>query len=102
MDLRQLGYVVAVADEGGFTRAARAVHVAQPSLSEGIRTLETELGTALFHRVGRRVTLTAAGIALVAPARQVLRDVAGIRASVDAVRGVVAGHLDLVALPTLA
>ena len=44
MDLRQLEYVLAVADEGGFTRAARAVHVAQPSLSQAVRSLENELG----------------------------------------------------------
>ena len=53
MDLRQLEYVVAVVDHGGFTRAADALLVAQPSLSQGVRTLEAELGVPLFHRLGR-------------------------------------------------
>ena len=53
MDLRQLSYVVAIVDHGGFTRAAEALHVAQPSLSQAIRALEKELGVALFDRIGR-------------------------------------------------
>ena len=102
MELRQVEYVVAVVDHGGFTRAAAAVHVAQPSLSQGIKTLEAELGVALFHRLGRRPVLSAAGEAFVGPARQLLRAAETARAAVAGVRGLVAGHLDLVALPTLA
>jgi DNA-binding transcriptional LysR family regulator len=102
MELRQLRYVLAVVDHGGFTRAAAAEHVAQPSLSQAIRTLERELGVELFHRLGRRVRLTSAGEALVGPARQVLRDLATIDAVVADVRGLRGGRLDLVALPTLA
>jgi LysR family carnitine catabolism transcriptional activator len=102
MDLRQLGYVVAVVDQGGFTRAAEAMHVAQPSLSQAVRTLEAELGTELFHRTSRHVVLTDAGRALLGPARQALRDAANGRAAVAAVVGLEAGHLDLVCLPTLA
>jgi LysR family transcriptional regulator, carnitine catabolism transcriptional activator len=102
MDLRQVGYVLAVVDEGGFTRGARAAHVAQPSLSQAVRALERELGVELFQRAGRRVRLTAAGAAFVEAARAVTRDMATLHAAVDAVRGVVAGTLDLVALPTLA
>ncbi len=102
MDLRQLSYVVAVVDEGGFTRAAKAMHVAQPSLSQAVRALEAELGVALFHRTSRAVVLTAAGEALLEPARQTLRDASTTRAAVAAVAGLVAGHLDLVCLPTLA
>jgi DNA-binding transcriptional LysR family regulator len=102
MDLRQVGYVLAVVDEGGFTRGARAVHVAQPSLSQAVRALERELGVELFHRVGRHVRLTAAGAAFVDAARAVVRDVATLRAAVDAVQGVIAGTLDIVALSTLA
>jgi DNA-binding transcriptional LysR family regulator len=102
MDLRQLAYVVAVVDHGGFTRAAGEVHVAQPSLSQAVRALEHELGVELFHRVGRRVVLSAAGEALLEPARQALRSVDVARAAVAAVAGLEGGHLDLVALPTLA
>ncbi|MGI9033859.1 MAG: LysR family transcriptional regulator [Acidimicrobiales bacterium] len=102
MEVRQLEYVVGVVERGGFTRAARDLHVSQPALSQGVRTLEAELGVELFHRMGRRVELTAAGRALLGPARQVLRDTLTVRAAVAAVRGVVAGSLDLVALATLA
>ncbi|HEY5014276.1 MAG TPA: LysR substrate-binding domain-containing protein [Acidimicrobiia bacterium] len=102
MDLRQVGYVLAVVDEGGFTRGARAAHVAQPSLSQAVRALERELGVELFQRAGHRVRLTAAGTVFVESARAVVRDVATLHAAVDAVRGVVEGTLDLVALPTLA
>src|SRR5215207_8402966 len=102
MDLRRLRLFLAVVDGGGMTRAAESEHVSQPSVSQAIRELEADLGTALFHRVGRRVVLTAAGEALVEPARQVLRDVETGRAAVEAVAGLGAGRLDLVALPTLA
>jgi DNA-binding transcriptional LysR family regulator len=102
MDLRRLGLFLAVVDEGGMTRAAEARHVSQPSVSQAVRELETELGTPLFHRVGRGLVLTAAGEALVGPARQALRDVETARSAVDAVAGVTAGRLDLGALPTLA
>jgi len=102
MELRQLEYVVAVADHGGFTAGAAASHVTQPSLSQSVRALEAELGVELFHRVGRGVVTTAAGLAFLGPARQVLRDLASARASVVAVRELVAGSLDVVALPTLA
>lgn len=102
MDLRQLSYVVAVVDHGGFTKAAAAMHVAQPSLSQAVRTLEAELGVELFHRTARQVTLTPAGEALLEPARQALRDAATARAAVADVAGLAAGHLDLVSLPTLA
>jgi DNA-binding transcriptional LysR family regulator len=102
MDLRQVDYVLAVAEEGGFTAAAAAVNVAQPSLSQSVRNLEAELGVELFHRVGRGVVLSSAGEAFVAAARQVRREVAELRDSVAAVRDVVAGTLEVAALPTLA
>ncbi len=102
MDLRRLRLFLAVVDRGGMTRAAEAEHVSQPSVSQAIGELETELGTHLFHRVGRRVVLTPAGEALVGPARQVLRDVETGQAAVAAVAGLERGRLDLGTLPTLA
>jgi DNA-binding transcriptional LysR family regulator len=102
MELHQLRYALAVADHGTFTAAAAACFVAQPSLSHAVGTLERELGVELFRRVGRRTALTAAGEAFVPAAREVLRALDVMRAGVDEVAGVVAGHLDLVALPTLA
>src|SRR5690348_5802124 len=102
MELRQVEYVVAVVDHGGFTRAAAALHVTQPSLSSGVATLERELGVALFHRLGRRVTLTSAGEAFLAPARRLLREATAVRAAVGEIAELASGRLDLVALPTLA
>ncbi len=102
MDLRRLTLFLAVVDEGGFTAAAQAVHVAQPAVSLAVRELETELGAALFVRTRAGAVLTPAGEALVGPARQTLRDLATAAASVAAVTGLVAGRLDLASLPTLA
>ncbi len=102
MELRQVEYVVGVVEHGGFTRAAAALHVTQPALSEGIARLESELGVRLFHRVGRRAVVSAAGEAFLEPARQLLRDRTVLTESVAAVLGLDAGRLDLVALPTLA
>src|SRR5690348_10161914 len=100
MDSRQLEYFLAVVDHGGMSAAAAALHLSQPSLSQAIRGLERDLGVPLFHRVGRRVVPSAAGEALVPPARQVLRDLRTARASVDAVRGLDGGRLDIATLST--
>jgi len=102
MDRRQLEYFLAIVQTGGFTNASRRLRVAQPSLSQAIRALERDLGTPLFDRLGRGVGLTAAGEALVRPAKQVLRDFATARASVESVLGLTGGRLDIVALTTLA
>src|SRR5919107_2634476 len=61
MTLPQLRYFLAAADHGSFSAAAQALHMAQPSLSDQIRKLESELGVALFARAGRRLALTEAG-----------------------------------------
>jgi DNA-binding transcriptional LysR family regulator len=102
MDLRQLEYAVAVADHGGFTKAAAALRVAQPSLSHGVKTLESELGVELFARLGRSVQTTPAGELTIDAARRVLRDMAELTAVAAAVKGVQIGRLELVVLPTLA
>lgn len=102
MELRQVEYVLGVVEHGGFTRAAEALHVTQPALSQGIARLEEELGVDLFHRVGRRVVVSSAGAAFMEPARQLLRDRTVLSTSVAAVAGLEAGRLDVVALPTLA
>ncbi|MBL8211818.1 MAG: LysR family transcriptional regulator [Bryobacterales bacterium] len=79
MELYQLRYFAAVARAGSFTRAAESEGVTQPSLSEGIRRLEEELGTPLLERLGRTVRLTEAGERLLPHAQQVLREVAQVR-----------------------
>jgi DNA-binding transcriptional LysR family regulator len=101
MDLRQASYVLAVVDEGTFTAAAASIPVSQPALSQAIASLERELGTPLFNRLGRRVTLTSAGEAFVEPARRMLRDADRARAAVADVSHLAAGRLDVVALSTL-
>ena len=100
MDTRQLRYFLAVVDEGGFGRAAEHLFIAQPSLSQTIAGLERDLGVTLFHRVGRSAVLSDAGRILVGPARLVLRDLEAARASVDALRGVRSGKLDLTTMPS--
>ncbi|WP_432523270.1 LysR family transcriptional regulator [Kineococcus sp. SYSU DK006] len=72
MDLRQMEYLVALADERQFTRAAALTGVSQSGLSAAIRTLEDELGTTLFRRTSRRVEPTDAGLALLPHARSML------------------------------
>lgn len=101
MDLHQLRCALAVVDHGGFTRAARALHLSQSALSHSVRRLEADLGTPLFERVGRRVPLTAAGEAFVGPARRALAAAEGVRGAVGAVTGLLAGRLELVVLRSL-
>lgn len=101
MDLRQVGYVVAVVDHGSFTGAARSIPVSQPALSQAIAALERELGIPLFDRSGRRVRLTDAGEAFLGPARAMLREAVQARTVVADVAAVVIGRLELVCLPTL-
>ncbi|MFC3999430.1 LysR family transcriptional regulator [Nocardiopsis sediminis] len=93
MELRQLQYFVAVAEERHFTRAARRMLVAQSGLSASIRSLERELGAPLFVRSTRRVELTDAGHALLPEARQALAKAEDARDVVAAVRGLLRGTL---------
>ena len=93
MEIRQLRYLVALADEQHFTRAAAREHIAQPALSQQIRRLEQEVGLALVERTTRRVTITEAGKTLVARARRILSEVDAANAEMQALAGVRAGHV---------
>ncbi|MDQ1656143.1 MAG: hypothetical protein QOD39_4463 [Mycobacterium sp.] len=93
MELRQLEYFVAVAEERHFTRAAGRMHVAQSGLSSSIRSLERELGAALFVRNTRSVELTDEGHALLSEARHTLAGVAAAKDAVAAVKGLLRGSL---------
>ncbi len=101
VERRQLEYFLAVVDHGSFTAAAVSLYVSQPSLSQSIRALESELGTELFARLHRGVRPTPAGEALIAPARQALRSLTTARSLVHDVIGLTAGSLDLAVLPAL-
>jgi DNA-binding transcriptional LysR family regulator len=93
MDLRQLAYFVAVAEEGQFTRAAARLFVAQPAVSAQVRRLERELGEPLFHREPRAATLTEAGEALLPHARAALAAAERGRDAIASVRGLLRGRL---------
>lgn len=91
MTLQQLQYFLAAIEHGTFSAAADALYLAQPSLSEQIRRLESELGVALFVRAGRRLVLTEAGRALRPEAERTLEAAARAAASVAEVRELRAG-----------
>ncbi|MET9114695.1 LysR substrate-binding domain-containing protein [Streptomyces longwoodensis] len=93
MELRQLEYFVAVAEERNFTRAAERVHISQSGVSAQIRQLERELGAELFDRSGRTVTLTVAGKAALAHARAALAAAGAVGRAVGEVTDLIRGHL---------
>lgn len=93
MELRQLEYFVAVAEERNFTRAAEKVRVAQPGVSAQIRRLERELGQELLDRSGRTVRLTEVGAAVLPFARAALAAVEGVRLTVGELTGLLRGRV---------
>jgi DNA-binding transcriptional LysR family regulator len=101
MELRQLRYLVALAEELNFTRAAASEHIAQPALSQQIRRLEDELGLALVERTTRHVSLTDAGELLVVRARRVLAELESAQTELEALRGMYTGHVTIGAMHTM-
>jgi LysR family hydrogen peroxide-inducible transcriptional activator len=101
MNLRDLRYLVALADERHFGRAAERCHVSQPTLSAQIRKLEEYLGVTLVERQPKRVTLTEAGEKVVQRARRALLEADGIVEVARTERDPLAGALRLALIPTV-
>jgi LysR family transcriptional regulator, hydrogen peroxide-inducible genes activator len=102
MNLRDLQYLVAVADEGHFGKAAQHCHVSQPTLSMQLKKMEEYLGVQLFERTNKQVMITQAGEKIAGRARQVLRDTQEIRDIAKTAQNPYAGDFRLGAFPTLA
>jgi LysR family transcriptional regulator, hydrogen peroxide-inducible genes activator len=102
MNLRDLRYLLAVADHGHFGRAAEACGVSQPTLSVQLRKLEEQLGLALFERGSRGVTPTDAGARLIGHARAAVAEADAIAALARSLRDPLAGRFRLGIIPTLA
>lgn len=101
MNLEQLTGFVEIASLGHFTRAAERLHLAQPSLSRQISSLERDLGVELFHRARGNVSLTAAGERLLPIARRMLADAESARGEMAELAGLRRGRIRLGATPTL-
>lgn len=102
MELHQLRYFIAVADEGNFTRAAEKCFISQPSLSSQIIKLEDELGQKLFNRMGRTAELTTAGRVLESRARGILLDVENVQLEIQEGASEVKGVIHVGATPSVA
>ncbi|NIF85823.1 LysR family transcriptional regulator [Comamonas sp. Tr-654] len=93
LDLVQLRYFLRVAELSSFTKAAAALHIAQPAVTRQVRLLEEELGVQLLLRHSRGAELTAAGHRMVSGAQTLFRDLAQVRSEVIATSEAVVGHL---------
>lgn len=100
MEMRQLHYFVALADEASVSRAAVKLSVAQPAISRQLRLLEEELGVPLFHRTGRGMKLTSAGRVFDGRVRKILADIGEMEHDVRALKGVIEGKVTLGVPPT--
>lgn len=102
MNLRDLQYLVAVADLRHFAKAAESCFVSQPALSMQIKKLEEELGVQLFERSSKHITVTPVGQDIVARARRILQEADDLKALARARQDPFAGEIRLGAFPTLA
>jgi LysR family transcriptional regulator, transcription activator of glutamate synthase operon len=101
MELRQLRYLVALAEERHFTRAAEREHIAQPALSQQIRRLEQTVGLPLVERSTRHVAMSEAGDLLVVRARRILAEVDAADAELQRLAGLQTGHVIVGAIHTM-
>ena len=102
MNLQELRYLVAVAEQRHFGRAAEACNVSQPTLSSQIKKLEDELGVTLLERTNKRVALTPVGAQIVEHAQKALKEAGQMEAVARAAKDPLLGPLRLGAIPTLA
>jgi LysR family transcriptional regulator, hydrogen peroxide-inducible genes activator len=101
MTLRELRYLIAVADHGHFGRAAQACHVSQPTLSTQLKKLEDYLGVTLFERTNKALHVTPVGEEIVALARRVIAEADAILKTARETKGPLSGLLHLGMIPTL-
>ncbi len=101
MNIRDLEYLVALAEHRHFRRAADSCHVSQPTLSGQIRKLEDELGVMLLERTSRKVLFTQAGMLLVDQARTVLREVKVLKEMASQQGETMSGPLHIGLIPTV-
>lgn len=102
MNLQELRYLVAIAEQRHFGRAAQICNVSQPTLSSQIKKLEDELGVTLLERTNKRVAMTPVGSQILAHARRALAEAAQMEAVARAARDPLVGPLRLGVIPTLA
>ena len=102
MTLQQLQYIVAVADTGQFSKAARHCHVTQPTLTMMVRKLEDELGVTIFQRGVQPARTTTEGTSLIEQARVVLREAGQLKDLVKELRTGTSGTYRIGIIPTLA
>ncbi len=102
MNIRDLKYLLAIADLGSFSRAAEKCHVSQPTLSGQIKKLEESLGVQLFERTNKQILLTAVGEQIIVSAMKVIAEVDRIDALAEAAIDPLSGRFRLGAFPTLA
>ena len=100
MQLRLIRYLLAVAEHGNFTRAAEALHVSQPTLSQQIIQLEDILGVTLLDRSGRTVKVTDSGRVYIEHAERALRELEAGRRAIHDVQDLARGELRLATTPT--
>ena len=101
MNIRDLEYLVALAEHRHFRRAADSCHVSQPTLSGQIRKLEDEMGVMLLERTSRKVLFTQAGMLLVDQARTVLREVKVLKEMASQQGETMSGPLHIGLIPTV-
>src|SRR5215510_5561561 len=102
MEIHQLRYVIAVARTGNFSRAAEQCRVAQPSLSQQIQKLESELGERLFDRMKREAKLTTHGEAFLRRAVRILEEVDAAKREASDAKNLLQGTVTVGVLPTIA